>query len=286
MTSSTDMSTPMTGRLEGKVAIVTGAGRGIGRELALKLAREGARVLANDLDEAPLQALAEDLRKIGGCSRVLAGSVVADDFPQRIVDLAVRELGGLHIVVNNAGFTWDNVIQKMLDEQWDAIIDVHLKAPFRLLRAAQPIIREAVRREREQGLRIVRKVVNVSSMSGVFGNAGQCNYSAAKAGVIGLTQALAKEWGRLDVTVNCVAFGLIKTRLAADLRSGEAITVGGRELAVGINGDLLDHIERQVPLGRAGTTSEAAGAIYLLTTPESDYISGQVVLCSGGLTGI
>src|SRR5215471_7715711 len=183
------------GQLDGKVAIVTGSGRGIGREVALRLARDGAAVVVNDLDEGPAKETIAAIEQLGGRAVACNGDVTAKDFGDRIVDVAVKRLGGLHVIVNNAGYTWDNVIQKMSDEQWYAIIDCHLTAPFRILRAAQPFIRDMARAEAEAGTSFHRKVVNVSSVSGTGGNAGQVNYSAAKAGIVGLTKTLAKEWG-------------------------------------------------------------------------------------------
>ena len=268
--------------LEGKVALVTGSGRGIGQQIALKLAREGAKVVVNDLDAAPAEDTVAKIVADGGQAVAVVGSVLDDAFADRFVGTAVSEFGGLHIVVNNAGFTWDNVIQKMSDEQWDTIVDLHLKAPFRILRAAQPVISAAVKAERAAGVSVNRKVVNISSLAGVGGNAGQANYSAAKAGVEGLTRALSKEWGRLSVNVNAVAFGLISTRLTQSAEAATTIDVEGREIKVGINPQLLASMEAMIPLGRGGTPEEAAGAVYLLCTPESDYISGQTVLCAGG----
>ncbi|MEU3011628.1 SDR family NAD(P)-dependent oxidoreductase [Nocardia asteroides] len=272
------------GTLDGKVAIVTGSGRGIGREIALKFAADGASVVVNDLDKDPAQQTVADIRAAGGTAVACAGSVTDDDFADRFVQTAVDEFGGIDIIVNNAGYTWDTVIQKMTDEQWDAILDVHLKAPFRILRAAQPIISAEVKRARAAGEAVpCRKVVNISSIAGLGGNAGQVNYAAAKAGITGLTKTLAKEWGRLNVTVNTVAFGLITTRLTEAPADGKAtIDVGGRELAVGVNPALLDAMAQQIPLGRAGTPAEAAGAVYLLCRPESDYISAQTLVCGGG----
>lgn len=206
-------------------------------------------------------------------------------FAPRFVGTATGTYGGLHIIVDNAGYTWDTVVQKMTDEPWDDILDVHLKAPFRILRAAQPVISAAVKAERAAGApRITRKVVNVSSVAGTAGNAGQINYSSAKAGVTGLTKTMAKEWGRYDVTVNCVAFGLIRlTEAPAGWDAG--IDVDGRQIKVGVNPDLLARLETGIPLGRAGTPAEAAGAVYLFCQPESDYVSGQVVVCGGGFNG-
>jgi 3-oxoacyl-[acyl-carrier protein] reductase len=272
----------MTSPLTDRVAIVTGAGRGIGQQIALRLARAGAAVVVNDLDDLPAKETVEQIVATGGRAVAVAGSVLDDDLPESLVRAAVDELGGLHIIVNNAGFTWDSVIQRMTDEQWDTILDVHLKAPFRLLRAAQPVISAAVKAERADGRSVVRKVVNISSLAGVGGNAGQANYSAAKAGVEGLTRTLSKEWGRLAVTVNAVAFGLISTRLTRPMDGVGSIEVDGREIKVGVNPDLLATMESMIPLGRAGTAEEAAGAVYLLCLPESDYVSGQTLVCAGG----
>lgn len=276
----------MTRKLEGKVALVTGSGRGIGRAIALKLASEGARLVVNDLDEEPAQEVVQAIRAAGGQAVACIGSVTAPDFAERFVGTAVSDYKGLDIIVNNAGYTWDNVVQKMTDEQWYAMLDCHLTAPFRILRAAQPVIRNLSKAEAEAGQRVVRKVVNISSVAGLFGNAGQANYSAAKAGIVGMTQTLAKEWGRMNVAVNCVAYGLIKTRLTGSAAGDSTANIEGREIKVGVNPDLLAAMERGIPLGRGGTPEEAAGAVYLLCTPESDYVSGQTLLCSGGLTGI
>ncbi|QNK66306.1 SDR family NAD(P)-dependent oxidoreductase [Variovorax sp. PAMC26660] len=276
----------MTTRLDGKVALITGSGRGIGRSIALKLASEGARVVVNDLDAAPAEETVQAIRAAGGQAVACVGSVAAPDFAERFVSTAVNEYKGLDIIVNNAGYTWDSVVQKMTDEQWYAMIDVHLTAPFRILRAAQPVIRALSKAETEAGQRVVRKVVNISSVAGLFGNAGQANYSTAKAGIVGMTQTLAKEWGRMNVTVNCVAFGFIQTRLTASTAEASTANIEGREIKVGINPGLLAMMEQSIPLGRGGTPEEAAGAVYLLCTPESDYVSGQTLMCTGGLTGI
>jgi len=273
----------MTRKLEGKVALVTGSGRGIGREIALKLAREGARVVINDLDSVPAQKTVDDIVATGGHAVACVGSVTEADFAERFVQTAIDSYGGLDIIVNNAGYTWDNVVQKMTDEQWEAMLAVHLTAPFRVLRAASGFIREAAKREAEAGTPVHRKVVNISSTSGVYGNAGQANYAAAKAGINGLTKAMAKEWGRYKVNVNSVAFGLIMTRLTeVDATADAKIDIAGQQIKVGVRPDILKNAEATIPLGRGGTPEEAAGAVYLFCIPESDYVSGQVLVCGGG----
>jgi 3-oxoacyl-[acyl-carrier protein] reductase len=272
------------GQLDGKVAIVTGSGRGIGQQVALRLARDGASVVVNDLDDEPARETIGMIEALGRKAVACNGDVTAADFGQRIVDTAVKQLGGLHVIVNNAGYTWDNVIQKMTDEQWYAIIDVHATAPFRILRAFAPYLREFHEAETKQGQRVIRKVVNVSSTSGTNGNAGQVNYSSAKAAVTGMTRTLAKEWGRYAVTVNCVAFGYVQTRLTQPLAEGEAgtIEVLGRKVRVGVQGARIAAMNQIIPLGRGGTPAEAAGAIYLFCSPDSDYVSGQTLVVNGG----
>lgn len=270
--------------LTGKVAVVTGSGRGIGRDIALKLASDGASVVVNDLDDGPAAKTVADIHAAGGSAVACTGSVTDEAFAERFVQTALDSFGGLDIIVNNAGYTWDSVIQKMSDEQWDAIMDVHLKAPFRILRAAQPVISSLVKQSRADGRDVpCRKVVNISSIAGLGGNVGQANYAAAKAGVTGLTKTLAKEWGRYNVTVNSVAFGLITTRLTEAPAGGDgSIDIAGRDIKVGVNPQLLEAMAAQIPLGRAGTSEEAAGAVYLLCRPESDYVSAQTLVCGGG----
>jgi 3-oxoacyl-[acyl-carrier protein] reductase len=258
----------MTRKLEGKVALVSGSGRGIGREIALKLASEGARIVINDLDQAPAEETVADIVARGGQAVACIGSVTEADFGDRFVKTALDTFGGIDIIVNNAGYTWDNVVQKMTDEQWEAILAVHLTAPFRILRAAANFIREASKKEEQAGTPVFRKVVNISS---------------TKAGINGLTRAMAKEWGRYKVNVNSVAFGLIMTRLTQPLTSGDAsVDIGGRTIAVGVQPDRLKAAEATIPLGRGGTPEEAAGAVYMFCIPESNYVSGQVLVCGGG----
>ncbi|WP_042424488.1 SDR family NAD(P)-dependent oxidoreductase [Streptacidiphilus anmyonensis] len=264
------------GTLDGKVAIVSGSGRGIGREIALKLASEGAAVVVNDLDPEPAEQTATDIKAAGGNAVVCAGSVTEEGFAERFVATAVDSFGGLDVIVNNAGYTWDSVIQKMTDEQWDTILDVNLKAPFRILRAAQPFIKA-------NPSEYHRKVVNISSTSGFYGAAGQSNYGAAKAGVIGLTRTLAKEWGRYKVNVNAVAFGFILTRMTEVTAADNAtLEIDGREIRVGMNPDRAAMASKIIPFGRAGTPKEAAGAVYLLCTPEADYINSQCIVVDAG----
>lgn len=265
--------------LDGKCALVTGAARGIGREIARQLAQAGARVFATDIDEAALAGTGA----IPGV-RTLCGDLTAPEFPGRLVEAALTAGGSLDIVVNNAGYTWDNVIQKMSDEQFQAMLDIHLLAPFRVLRAASGWLRETAKREASEGRRVMRKVVNISSISGVDGNAGQAAYASGKAGVIGLTKSLAKEWGRYNVNVNAVAFGLIETRLTQPLGAdGAAIEVKGRRIPVGVQPTALEALRAACPLGRLGTPQEAAGAVLFFCSPLSDYVTGEVLVVSGGL---
>lgn len=272
-------------RLEGKVALVSGSGRGIGRAIALKLAAEGARVVVNDLDAVPAADVIAEIRAAGGAAIDCCGDVTAADFGERFVRTAIDEFGGLDIIVNNAGYTWDNVIHKMSDEQFQAMLDVHMVAPFRILRAATEPIRMLNKQETLAGRTVHRKVVNISSIAGLYGNAGQVSYSSAKASMVGMTRTLAKEWGRYSVNVNCVAFGYIETRLTQviEAEAQATIDVAGREVKVGIRPGLVDTFKSLIPLGRAGTPQEAAGAVYLLCAPESDYVSGQILVAGGGL---
>src|SRR6476660_7334423 len=222
------------GKLDGKVAIVSGSGRGIGRAVALKLASDGARVVVNDLEESTARETADAIRSAGGEAAVCVGSVTDHGFAERFVQSALNSFGGLDIIVNNAGYTWDSVIQKMTDEQFQAIMDVHVTAPFRILRAAAEPIGRFSKAEAASGREVFRKVVNISSVSGLGGNPGQINYAAAKAAVVGMTKTLCKEWGRYKVNVNCVAFGFIQTRMTQPIAdTNEPVDVGGRAIKYG-----------------------------------------------------
>lgn len=270
-------------RLAGRTAVVTGSGRGIGRAVAEMLAQQGASVVINDIDADVAAETATDLERRGARVTVCAGDVTERDFGERLVGAAVSAFDGIDIIVNNAGYTWDSTIQNTSDDQFQAMLDVHLVAPFRILRAAQPHLRRLRSSDVAENRHVVRKVVNVSSLSGVAGNSGQVSYATAKAGISGMTKSLAKEWGRYAVTVNAVAFGLVRTRLTeATSGVGASVRIGDRTVRVGVSEELLENAAAGIPLGRTGTVQEAAGAICLLTYPESDYVSGQVVLCAGG----
>jgi 3-oxoacyl-[acyl-carrier protein] reductase len=269
--------------LAGKVAIVTGSGRGIGRAIALKLAAAGAAVVVNDLDDEPAGETLELIAAAGGRAMACTGDVTAADFGDRIVDAALDGLGGLDIIINNAGYIWNTTIQNNSDEQWQAMLDIHATAPFRILRAASAHFRASAKRETAEGRLVQRKVVNISSVSGMYGSATQVAYSAGKMAVVGMTHTLAKEWGRYGVNVNAVAFGFIETRLTQEfLEQPAEINVQGRQFKVGFPADLAKEKYQQISLGRPGQAAEAAGAVYLLCLPEADYITGQVLICDGG----
>jgi 3-oxoacyl-[acyl-carrier protein] reductase len=274
----------MSFTLESKAALITGAGRGIGRAIARKLAAAGAAVMINDLDPDPAAEAAEAINKSGGRAVSLAGDVTAAEFPQKLVDATLAAFGGLDIIVNNAGYTWDNVIQKTSDEQYMAMLNIHLVAPFRILRAASTYLRETAKGEIAAGRRVMRKVVNITSIAGTDGNAGQAGYSSGKAGIIGLTKTMAKEWGRYNVNVNAVGFGMIETRLTQPLtQAGATIDVQGRQIAVGVQPKMLEAMKSVCPLGRAGTPEEAAGAVLFFCSPLSDYVTAEVLICGGGM---
>ena len=269
--------------LAGKTAIVTGSGRGIGRAIATRLAAAGASVMLNDLDE---KMLMESTASLPDPDRVrhFQGDLTDPQVPARIVEAALDEFGSVDIIVNNAGYSWDNVIQKTTDEQFQAMLEIHLVTPFRLLRAASTYIRETAKAEMASGRRVMRKVVNITSISGTDGNPGQIGYSSGKAGVIGLTKTLAKEWGRYNVNVNAVGFGLIETRLVQPLDGeGASMQMHGHQIRLGVQPSLLESVKSACPLGRLGTPEEAAGAVLFFCSPLSDYVTGEVLICGGGL---
>jgi 3-oxoacyl-[acyl-carrier protein] reductase len=270
--------------LEGKVSIITGAARGIGRACAELFAAHGARVVLSDIDEEPTREAAEHIKAGGGDALAFAGDVTAADFAPRLISATLEGFGRIDSIVNNAGYTWDAVIHKMTDEQWQAMLDVHLTAPFRIIRAASEYLRETAKREKaETGRASARKIVNVSSTTGTRGNAGQTNYAAGKAGIVGVTKTLAKEWGQFNIQVNAVAFGFIETRLTRAKESGEHIARESADIALGIPQAGRELAFRLIPLGRGGTTEEGAGPVLFLASPLSDYVSGQVLEVTGGL---
>lgn len=270
------------GILDDKVAIVTGSARGIGRATAELLSAQGAKVLINDLDGDVAQQTASE---IAGETTVFAGDLTKGDAPDRLVQTAIDAWGRLDIVVNNAGYTLDAPIHKLSDDWWQRMIDIHVTVPFRVIRAAAPHLREPAKKEREEGVEVFRKIVNVSSTSGTMGNAGQANYSAGKAGVVGLTKTLAKEWGQFKVNVNAVAFGFVDTRLTQSKDDANKMTIDGEEVQLGIPDQLRGMSQMLIPLGRPATPEEAAGGIFLLCTPWANYVHGQVLHVNGGLFG-
>jgi 3-oxoacyl-[acyl-carrier protein] reductase len=270
------------GVLDGKAAIVTGSARGIGRATAELLAEQGARVLVNDLDGDVAEQAASE---IAGDTAVFGGDLTQAGVPDQLVQTAVDEFGGLDIIVNNAGYTWDGVAHKMTDDQFQAMLEIHTVVPFRIIRAAAPHLREPAKQEREEGREVFRKIVNVSSVSGTMGNAGQVNYSAAKAGVVGLTKTLAKEWGQFKVNVNAVAFGFVETRLTASKEEGGTIEMEGREIPLGIPEQMRAMAAMMIPLGRPASPQEAAGPVFFLCSPWANYVHGQVLNVTGGQFG-
>ena len=269
--------------------VITGAGRGIGASAALQFAQHGANVVVNDLDAAATEETVHAITTAGGHAIAVAGNVTAPDFPAHLMKTAVDTYGQLNILVNNAGYTWDGMSHKMSDEQWQAIIDVHLTAPFRMIRAAAPYLRAAASAELESGASLSNRcIVNVSSTSGLHGNIGQVNYAAGKMGIVGLTKTIAKEWGRLGIRCNAVAFGFVDTRLTrAQETQEEAIEIDGREVPLGIPAKvraLLDKdIQLRIPLGRPATIEEAAAGIVLIASPLASYITGHVLEVTGGM---
>jgi 3-oxoacyl-[acyl-carrier protein] reductase len=267
------------GLLDGKAAIITGSARGIGRATAELFLSEGARVLINDIDgEVAEQAAGE----IEGDTAVFAGDLTKPGVPEELVANANQAFGQVDIVVNNAGYTWDGVVHKMSDEQFQAMLDIHTIVPFRMIRALAPHWREAAKQEAGEGKEVFRKIVNVTSISGTMGNAGQANYSAAKAGVTGLTKTIAKEWGQFKINVNSVAFGFVETRLTQAKEQGEAIEREGERIEIGVPEQQRAMASMIIPLGRPAQPEEAAGPVLFLSSQLSNYVHGQVLNVTGG----
>jgi 3-oxoacyl-[acyl-carrier protein] reductase len=270
------------GLLDGKAAIVTGSARGIGRATAELFVSEGAKVLINDIDgDVAEQAAGE----IEGETAVFAGDLTQSDVPDQLVAKAHEAFGAVDIVVNNAGYTWDGVVHRMTDEQFQAMLDIHTIVPFRVTRALAPHWRDAAKAEQAEGKEVFRKIVNVTSISGTMGNAGQVNYSAAKAGVVGFTKTLAKEWGGFKVNCNAVAFGFIETRLTQAKEKGESIEVGGEKVEIGVPEQMRSMASMIIPLGRPAQPEEAAAPVLFLSSHLSNYVHGQVLNVTGGQFG-
>jgi 3-oxoacyl-[acyl-carrier protein] reductase len=267
------------GVLDGKVAIVTGSARGIGRATAELLCEHGASVLINDLDADVAEQTASE---IAGETVVYGGDLTASGASEELVQTAIDAWGKIDIIVNNAGYTLDGALHKMTDEQFQRMLDIHTIVPFRILRAAAPHLREPAKKEREEGVEVFRKIVNVASISGTMGNAGQANYAAGKAAVVGLTKTLAKEWGQFKINVNAVAFGFIDTRLTQPKDAANTMEVGGETVQLGIPEQMRGMAKFVIPLGRYGTPQEAAGGVFFLCTPWSNYVHGQVLNVTGG----
>lgn len=264
--------------LEDQVAIITGSGRGVGRALAEMMAEQGASVVVSDMDQEVAEETVQFIKDNSGKAISVVGDVTEEDFPKRIMNETISAFNKLDILVNNAGYTWDSLIHKMSDEQFQKMLDVHLIAPFRLIRESAPYIRDAGKADIEQGKEHYRKIVNVSSLAGVMGNVGQANYASAKAGLIGLTKTVGKEWAPYNVNCNAVAYGMINTRLTQAKEKGESVN----GVAVGIPEKVKKMFEQAIPQKRAGTAKEAAESIFYLASPLSNYVNGQVLNVSGG----
>jgi 3-oxoacyl-[acyl-carrier protein] reductase len=246
-------------RLKDKVAIVTGSGRGIGEGIVLRFADEGARLVINDINEADAKAVVDKIKSLGGVAVAVIGSVSSRETVQKLVDTAIKEFGKLDIIVNNAGITRDSILHKMTDEQWDSVISVNLTGVFYGIQCAGRVMRE----------KGYGKIINISSTS-ALGNAGQLNYSASKAGVIGMTKTAAKELGPKGVNVNAIAPGMIWTDMMKNMPPA----------AIQQMEAMLPHI---VPMNRKGAPLDIANLALFLASDESSFITGQVIFCDGGM---
>jgi 3-oxoacyl-[acyl-carrier protein] reductase len=267
------------GILDDKVAIVTGSARGIGLATAELLSAQGAKVVINDLDGDAAQAASDG---IAGETTVFAGDLTKGDAPDQLVQKAIDTWGKLDIIVNNAGYTLDAPIHKLSDDWWQRMLDIHVTVPFKVIRAAAPHLREPAKAEKAEGVEVFRKIVNVSSISGTMGNAGQANYSAGKNAVVGLTKTLAKEWGQFKINVNAVAFGWIETRLTASKVDDNQMEIDGEKVQLGIPDQMRGMASMVIPLGRPGTPEEAAGGVFFLCSPWSNFVHGQTLNITGG----
>ena len=247
----------ITVELTDQVAIVTGAGRGLGQLIAKDLAASGALVACVDVNADLLGETVDAITSAGGTAEAFACDVTDSQRVNEVVKEVVEKWGGLHILVNNAGITRDNVVMRMKDDEWDSVLNINLKGTFLFTRAAA--------RPMMKGRR--GRIINMASVSGMMGNPGQTNYSASKAGVIGLTRTVSRELASRNITVNAVAPGFIATDMAAKL--GE---------------EILAQIEKQTPLGRLGQPQDVADAVLFLASEAAGFITGHVLTVDGGLT--
>ena len=267
------------GLLDGKAAVITGSARGIGRATAELFVSQGAKVLINDIDGDVAEQAASE---IDGETAVFSGDLTEPGAADKLVAAAIEAFGSVDCVVNNAGYTWDGVVHRMSDEQFQAMLDIHTVVPFRVIRALAPTWREAAKAEQAEGKEVFRKIVNISSVSGTMGNAGQANYASAKAGVTGLTTAVAKEWGQFKINCNAIAFGFVETRLTAAKENAGEIEREGEKIELGIPEQMRQMGKMMIPLGRAAQPEEAAGPVLLLCSDYANYIHGQVINVTGG----
>src|SRR5436309_6296025 len=265
--------------LDDKVAIVTGSARGIGRATAELLAEQGAKVLINDLDGDVAEQAASE---ISGETAGFSGDLTKEGVWDQLVQDVIARGGKVDILVKNAGYTLDAPIHKMSDEWFQRMLDITWIVPFRMCRAVAPHMREPAKQEREAGTEVFRKIVNVSSISGTMGNAGQANYSSGKSAAVGLTKTLAKEWGQFKINVNAVAFGWIETRLTAAKEESNTMEIGGEKVQLGIPEQMRSMASRVVPIGRPGVPEEAAGPVFFQCSPWSNFVHGQVLNITGG----
>ncbi|MEQ8672122.1 MAG: SDR family oxidoreductase [Aggregatilineales bacterium] len=270
--------------LQDKVAIITGSGRGIGAAAAKLYAEHGAKVIVTDIDPTPANLTAQAINEAGGTAVAVPADVTDAGGVEELVGQTVHHFGGVDILVNNAGYTWDGMAHKMGDDQWEAMLAVHLTAPFKIIQACIPYMREVAKREiADHGKAKARKIVNVSSTSGTRGNVGQVNYAAGKAGIIGVTKTLSKEWGAFNIQVNAVAFGFIETRLTQADEKGDFTERDGEKIKLGIPDQLRQMAMMAIPMGRSGTPEEAAGPLLFFGSELANYVSGQVLEITGGL---
>nr|MDO8100167.1 SDR family oxidoreductase [Candidatus Njordarchaeota archaeon] len=263
------------GLLAGKVAVITGSGRGIGRATALLFAKEGASVLINDLDAEPANETVAEIKKMGGKAAACLGNVSKPEDAKKILETAAKTFGKIDILVNNAGITRDKMIHNMTDEMWDTVLNVCLRGTFNMIRAVAPHMREPAKKEQEEGKIYHRKIINVSSIAGIRGSAGNANYAAAKAGIMGITRAIASEWAQFRINVNCVAPGMVETRLTAPKKEGDEL---------GLPENLRDMALATLQWG-AAQPEDIAKVILFFASDLSNFVTGEVLCIRGPSLG-